>query len=219
MSARAAGIKVGYLDILPPVGLNSESIALAMKAARVNGFITSIDTNSSIALITALRQLGVPLKGIVLATGYGGDVNEGGPGTEQIAQGVYFLLPYEPFEMHTAATQRFHDALKTYAGVAGDPTLGEYIGYLSVDAFVAGLDAAGRNPTQASFIQAMLGIRHYDAAGLFGSHSIGFAMNQRGTAAGADNCVWVTRFSGSSFQLVRRADPICGKVIQGLSPS
>jgi branched-chain amino acid transport system substrate-binding protein len=214
MSARAAGIKVGYLYILP-FGLNSESIALAMKRAKVNGFITSIDTNGSIALITALRQLDVPLKGMLLATGYGGDLKEGGPGTEQIVQGVYFESPYEPIEMRTAATRSFRDALKTYAGFTGDPTLGEYIGYLSVNALVAGLEAAGPHPTQATFIEAMLGMRHYDAAGLFGGHSIGFAMNQRGKAVGADNCVWVTRFSGSSFHLVRRADPICGKVIPG----
>jgi hypothetical protein len=109
--------------------------------------------------------------------------------------------------MHTAATRRLQDALRTYAGVTGEPTFAEYLGYAAVDGLVTGLKAAGPQPTQASFIQAMLGITSYDAAGLYGTHSIGFSMAQRGRAAGADNCFWVTRFSGSSFHLVGAPTP------------
>jgi branched-chain amino acid transport system substrate-binding protein len=220
ISAEAAGIKVGYLNAAVPFGsTNVEPIALAMKSAGVNGVAPSVEANTAFALVTALRQLGAKLKGAMFATGYGGDLVQAGPGAKQSAQGVYFLSSYEPSEMHTAATEQIQDALKTYAGVTGDPTQGEYIGYLSVNALVTGLKAAGAHPTQASFIKAMLGIRHYTAAGLFGSHSIGFAMNQRGKAAGADNCFWVTEYLGSSFHLVRGADPICGAVIPGKTVS
>ena len=59
----------------------------------------------------------------------------------------------------------------------------------------------------------MQGITHYDAAGLYGSYSIGFSMGQRGAAS--NTCTWMTRFSGSSFDLVPGADPICGAVIPG----
>jgi branched-chain amino acid transport system substrate-binding protein len=61
----------------------------------------------------------------------------------------------------------------------------------------------------------MLKIRDWNAAGLFGSHSIGFAMDQRGLGSGADNCLWLTRYSGTTFHLVSGADPICGKVLPG----
>jgi branched-chain amino acid transport system substrate-binding protein len=44
-------------------------------------------------------------------------------------------------------------------------------------------------------------------------------MNQRGQAAGADNCTWVTQYSGSSFHLIPGADPICGSVIPGKTVS
>ncbi len=84
------------------------------------------------------------------------------------------------------------------------------MGFASVDGFLTGLKAAGADPNQASFINAMLGIRSYSAGGLFGSHSIGFAMDQRGQASGADNCTWVTQFVGHSFHLVPGMDPICG---------
>jgi branched-chain amino acid transport system substrate-binding protein len=109
--------------------------------------------------------------------------------------------------------------MKTYGGIKRDPTLNQYIGFLSVVGFVDGLKAAGSNPSQAKFIDAMLGIRDWNAAGLFGKHSIGFALNQRGLSQGADNCIWVTRYSGTTFHLVAGADPICGKVIPGKTVS
>jgi branched-chain amino acid transport system substrate-binding protein len=220
VSAQEAGIKVGYLNANFPFGsTNVEPVALAMKAAGVDGFTGSVEENTSFALVEALKQLGVNLKAVLFAVGYGADLEQGGPGAKQAAQGDYFGVSYEPVEMQTPATQRFQNALKTYAGVTGDPSLNEYIGYASVDGLVAGLKAAGSNPTQASFINAMLGIRSYDAAGLFGSHTIGFGMDQRGQAAGAGNCLWVTKYVGDSFQLVPGADPVCGTVIPGKTVS
>ncbi|HET9733475.1 MAG TPA: ABC transporter substrate-binding protein [Acidimicrobiales bacterium] len=216
VSAQAAGLKVGYLNANFPLGsTNTDPVALAMKNNGVNGLVTAIVTNSTFAIVDSLRHEGADLRVALLPTGYGGDLIQGGPGAEQSAQGLYFLSGYEPVEMHTAATQRFQHALATYAGVSGDPTLSEYLGYLSVDGMVAGLKAAGPHPTPASFINAMLGIRSYDAAGLYGSHSIGFAMDQRGQAAGADNCLWLTKFSGSTFHLVPGYEPICGTTIPG----
>jgi hypothetical protein len=38
-------------------------------------------------------------------------------------------------------------------------------------------------------------------------------MSQRGQTVGADNCEWITRFSGTSFLLVAGADVICGSLI------
>jgi hypothetical protein len=61
------------------------------------------------------------------------------------------------------------NALKTYAHVTTAPGYRQYLGYMSVDAFVEGLKLAGPNPTQASLISAMLGIRDYNGAGLYGS--------------------------------------------------
>jgi branched-chain amino acid transport system substrate-binding protein len=216
MSVEAAGLKSGYLNAnFPFGGTDVGPVALAMKSAGVDGFDGSIELNTFLALNTALRQEGVNLKVPMTATGYGGDLLQGGPGASVNAQGVYFLSSYEPIEMHTAATERLANALKTYAGVSGDPTSNEYWGYVAVDAFITGLKAAGSNPTQASLINAMLGIRNYNAAGLYGTHSIGFAMNQRGQAFGADNCVWIAKYSGTSFQLVDGVEPICGSVIPG----
>jgi branched-chain amino acid transport system substrate-binding protein len=216
VSAQEAGLKVGYLNAAFPFGsTNVGPAVLAMKDAGVDSFTASLDTNTEFAMIAGLRQQGVNLKAPLLATGYGGDLTTGGPGAERAAQGVYFLTPYQPVELHTAATQQFQSALATYAGVKGGPSFAEYNGYASVDAFVQGLKAAGSNPTQASFIDAMLAITNYNAAGLYGSHSVSFALDQRGQASGPDNCLFITQYSGSTFHLVSGADPICGAVIPG----
>jgi branched-chain amino acid transport system substrate-binding protein len=220
LSAQAAGLKVGYLNTSFPFGgTNVGPAVLAMKAAAVNSFSASLETNTEFAMITGLRQQGVDLKAPLLATGYGGDLAAGGPGAQQAAQGVYFLSAYQPVEMNTAATQKLQAALSSYAGVKGDPTFAEYNGYASVDALIQGLKAAGSHPTQASFITAMQGITDYNAAGLFGSHSVSFALNQRGQASGPDNCYYVAQYSGSTFHPVAGAVPICGAVIPGKTVS
>jgi branched-chain amino acid transport system substrate-binding protein len=221
VSARLAGLKVGYMNANFPFGsTNVAPAALAIKAAGSDALNASIETNTEFALINALRQEGVNLKVALVSTGYGGDLAAGGPGAEQTAQGLYFPLAYEPAEMQTPATQKLVNALKTYAGVSGvDPGYGQYLGYLSVDLFVQGLKLTGPNPTQAAMINALLGIRSYNGGGLYGSHSIGFALDQRGKVSGADNCYWVVRYLGSTFHLVPGMEPVCGETVPGASIS
>lgn len=216
ISAEQAGLKVGYFNPEFPFGsTNVGPEVLAMKQAGVNGYMGNVLTNTNFALIEGLRQEGVHLKAPLLAVGYGGDLVGGGPGAEQAAQGVYFMSTYEPVEMHTAATEALQNALKTYAGVTSDPTDAEYIAYASIDALVKGLQLAGKHPTQSSFITALDGVGNYNAAGLYGSHSISFRPADRGKVAGADNCDWITVFQGSTFHLVPGMDPICGQTITG----
>src|SRR6516165_6047323 len=111
--------------------------------------------------------------------------------------------------MQTPATEQLVSALHTSAGLNNDPQLNEYIGYVSVDFFKTALQKTGPAPSHDELINTMLGIRSYNAAGLFGSHSIGFAMDQRGIYQGADNCIWYVQFSGNSFHLVSGATPLC----------
>jgi ABC-type branched-subunit amino acid transport system substrate-binding protein len=94
-----------------------------------------------------------------LAVGYGTDFQRVGQAAQQDAQGPYFTLNYEPVELHSAANEEFQAALQKYAGETGDPFFNTYDGYISVDAFLTGLKAAGPRPTQAAFINAMLGMR------------------------------------------------------------
>ncbi|MGO8864444.1 MAG: ABC transporter substrate-binding protein [Acidimicrobiales bacterium] len=214
VSAQAAGLKVGYLNAdFPFGGTNVAPEALAMKTAGVDGLYGSVDPNTNFALITALRQDGDHLKVAVLPDGYGGDLTQAGPGALASGQGVYFELSYEPVEMHTAATEQFASYLKK-AGVSGLPTYAEYNGYISVAALVDALKTAGTNPTPQKLISSLAGVKNFNAAGLLGSHS--FDLNDRaGTAVGIGACEYVTKLSGTNFELVKGADPICGKQIAG----
>ena len=216
-SAQAVGLKVGYLNAAFPFGsTNVQPVALAMKSGHVDGFYASVDPNTGFSLITALRQAGQALKAALLPTGYGGDLLQAGPGALQEAQNVYFTLTYEPVEMHTPATAQFQADLKTI-GFTGDPTYAEYNGYLAVGMLMRGLKAdTSSKPTSASLITALSGIHDWDAFGLIGSHHFDF--NNR-TPQGETNCIWVTKLSGSQFQLVPGADPICGTLVNGVTVS
>ncbi len=211
-SAKAAGIREGYLNAAFPFGsTNVGPETIAMKNAGVDGFTAEVDPNTAFAFVTGLRQEGVNLKAALFPTGYGGDLLSSGPGALQAAQNVSFGLTFEPVEMHTAATEQFQKDLAA-AGVRGEPTYSEYNGYLSVALLVQGLKAAGSTPTHASLINALSGIHAWDALGLWGGRTLDIN-NRNPNTQGVDNCLWVTKFVGSSFQLVPGADPICGNTL------
>jgi ABC-type branched-subunit amino acid transport system substrate-binding protein len=216
ISAQLAGLKVGYLNAnFPFGGTNVGPAALAIKAAGSDGLITSIEQNTEFALVQALRNEGAPIKVVLNATGYGADLAGGGPGATQIAQGQYFLTATEPMEMNTTATQQAAADFQKYGGITGDPTFGQYQGLLSIAALVQGLKAAGSNPTQASFINAMNKITNFTGLGLYGNHSVDFSLANRGKVEGADDCDFITQYSGSSFHLVNGMEPICGITVPG----
>jgi branched-chain amino acid transport system substrate-binding protein len=216
-SAEAAGLKVGYTNTNFPLGgTNVGPEVLAMKQAGVDGVAMEIEQNSGFAIVAGLRQQGVPPKAAIYGAGYGSDLLESGPSALQQAQDGYFQLLYEPVEMHTKATENFQNNLKKYAGYTRVPGLNEYVSYLSVDLFVDGLQKAGANPTQASFINTLLGITNYDGAGLWGGHTLSMAMSDRGTGgAGAGNCIWFPQYKGSQFVVASNINPVCGTVISG----
>jgi branched-chain amino acid transport system substrate-binding protein len=211
-SARAAGLKVGYVNTKFPLGSTDVTpVALQMKAAGVNAVVPATEPNTNFALITALRQEGAEVKAPLLATGYGGDLTEAGPGAIQSGQNVYFFLSFETVEMNTPATRQLQAALRR-VGVTTDPTYSEYAGYTSMALLVDGLRSAGTHPTQASLIQALSGIKAFTAAGLFGSRTLNLG-DRSTTAVGVDNCYWVTKLDGNKFALVPGADPICGHIV------
>src|SRR5262249_36774643 len=79
-SAEQYGIKVGYLNAQFPFGgTNTGPAVLAMKSAGVNGFDGAVETQTVFAIIDDLKNAGVTVKAL-MATGYGGDLVQGGPG-------------------------------------------------------------------------------------------------------------------------------------------
>jgi ABC-type branched-subunit amino acid transport system substrate-binding protein len=215
-SAKAVGLKVGYVNASFPFGsTNVGPVTLAMKSAGVDAFYAGVDPNTGFALVTGLRQAGVPLKVAFLPTGYGADTTQAGPGALSEAQNVYFGSTFEPVEMHTAATEQFQKDLAA-AGIAGEPTSIDYNAYTAIGLLVRGLKAAGGNPTQASLIEALSQIHDWNALGLYGSRTMD--INDRvNITAGVDNCEWFAKLVGNGFQLVPGAEPLCGKLVPGVT--
>jgi ABC-type branched-subunit amino acid transport system substrate-binding protein len=218
VSAQAAGLKAGYVNAAFPFGsTNVGPVVLAMKTAGIDSFTSATDPNTAFAFITSLKQQGVNLKFALLDDGYGSDLLQSGPGAAQAAQGLDFEVPAEPVEMHTSATQQFSQYLRD-AGASGEPDFAEYIGYLSALLLVQTLKAAGPNPTSATILSALSGIDSFAGGGLYGPQSLNIN-NRTGSGSGVLNCVYVTKFVGSAFDLVPGADPICGHILAGKSVS
>jgi branched-chain amino acid transport system substrate-binding protein len=206
-SCEAAGLKSAYLNTQFPFGsTNIGPIALAMKNAGVDGLFLPTVPSTSFALIVTLRLLGVKLKAALLPTGYGGDILASKPGV-QAAQGIDFETIGAPAEANTAATQqRASDLAKV--GVTGPPTFAEQEAYLALTAFVAGLKAAGSNPTKQSFMQAMSKITNYDASGLLAPEKISFR-----NYTPASGCLWVAQLRGQKF-FVMPGTPTCSQLVK-----
>ena len=217
-SAESVGLKNGYLNSNFPFGSTDvQPVALAMKSAGVNGLTATTDPNTAFALITALRQAGSDVKVAILATGYGGDLLQAGPGALNEAQNVFFSLGFEPIEMQTAATKQFASDLKA-AGVGGQATSAQYNGYTSIGLLVRALKATGGSADASTLISTLSNIHDWDALGLFGSHKLDLS-NRTNIVSGVDNCLWVTKLEGSKFTLVSGATPICGKTLPGVTVS
>lgn len=75
--------------------------------------------------------------------------------TRQGLQGEYVQLQFAPFEAGTPAMQDMLSALRAVGGAKLVPTELMEVGYWSAALFVAGLEKAGRNLTQASLVNAM----------------------------------------------------------------
>ena len=206
-SCQAAGLKSGYLNTQFPLGgTNVGPIALAMKAAGVDGLFLPTDPSTSFALVIALHELGVKLKAALLPTGYGGDLLASKAAVEA-GQGIDFQTIGPPAEANTAATQqRAADLAKV--GVTTDPTFAEQEDFLALTAFVAGLKAAGPDPTAQSFMQAMGKITNYDADGLLAPEKISFR-----DYSPATGCLWVAKLTGEKFSVLPGM-PICAQNVK-----
>jgi branched-chain amino acid transport system substrate-binding protein len=212
VSCEKAGLKSGYLNTQFPFGsTNVGPIALAMKAAGVDGLFLPTDPSTSFALVEALHLLGVNLKASLLPTGYGGDLLTS-PAAITAGQGIDFETIGPPAEANTPATRQRAADLAT-VGVTTHPTFAEQEDFLVLSAFVAGLRAAGANPTRQSFMAAMSKITNFNAEGLLAPSTVNFRNYTPGTG-----CTYVVTLKGSKFVLLPNM-PLCGQNVKFTSAS
>jgi ABC-type branched-subunit amino acid transport system substrate-binding protein len=217
-SAKAAGLKVGYLDAKYPYGSTDVGPSvLKIKTSGADGFTATFDPNIAFAMIKALKDQGANIKVPYLPTGYGGDLADQGTGAMAAAQGVYFSLGYEPAEMQTAATKQFVADLAS-AGITRAPGFSAYNGYASIALLVEGLQKSNGATSSSALIAGLSAIHDFNAAGLYGDLKLD--VNDR-SGLKTLSCIYVTKYDGKTFALVKGADPVCGTAIPGntVSPS
>jgi branched-chain amino acid transport system substrate-binding protein len=215
-SCVAAGLKNGYLNTQVPTGsTNVGPIALAMQKAGVNGIVLPVVVSTGFALLGALKQLGVKLKVALLSTGYGGDLLASSAAV-QAGQGYMFSSVGQPIEDNSPATQKMAAALAK-VGVTSTPTFAEQESYIATAAIAAGLRAAGKNPTQKSFMTALRKVHNFNADGLLSPGTVNFSnFNQDAGGAGAAGCIFAAQLEGKKFIPVQ-GTPMCGQAVPGLT--
>jgi len=216
LSAEHAGLTRGYINEHLPYG-NTDigAIVLGIKQSGADVLYAPINPEGALALISGLRQAGVPMKSVLLATGYGADLLASPP-SMAAAQGAGFMTSYAPVEMNTDATQAWSAALKKYAGSqSGLPSFSMAAGWISADLLLHGLELAGCNATQEKLITTLRADKTFTAGGLFpkpadfanpGSYSVG----------GPGDCTFVSILRGNTFMPDPNASPACGEQIPDL---
>ncbi|MGX7678570.1 ABC transporter substrate-binding protein [Jatrophihabitans sp. DSM 45814] len=204
-SCKAAGLKSGYVDQVPFGSTDTAPIALGMKSAGVDGAWLAVVPNTGFALAASLRQVGVNLKSLLFGSGYGGDLLAS-PAAVTAAQGFEFSSNGQAAEMNTPATQQMGKNLAA-VGYTGVPTYAIQSAYHAMSAFVAGLKAAGPNPSRASYITALRGVKDFDSDGLMAPLKIDFS-----SYSPAETCLWTAQLEGKKFIPI---PTVCGQKIAG----
>jgi branched-chain amino acid transport system substrate-binding protein len=212
-SCQAAGLKAGYINEVAFGSTDMGAIALAIKQAGVDGLYLPVVPNTGFALAGAHQQIGVKLKSVLFATGYGGDLLQSSAAVTA-AQGYEFSTSGNPVEADTPATQLEVKNLAA-VGVSGPPTYAEQTAYLSMSAFVAGLKASGANPSRDTFMTAMRAVKGFDADGLLAPGKVDFDSYDSLSTGG---CLFVAVLHASKFSVVP-GTPLCGHILEGVTNS
>jgi len=150
-------IDFGAADVGAPV--------LGLKNAGADGVYLPMAAATNVAVAQGLQKNGVPMKAVLMGTGYGQDLLDSAAG-KSLPDSTIFLAGYKPVELKDPATKQLQADLKKYANVSGVPDYGMYTGYVLADYTIAAMKKAGKNLTRQAFVDGGHGIGQYDAAGL-----------------------------------------------------
>ena len=149
--------------LIPLGGVDFTATSLSIKTAGCDAAECSCVLSSSLALATALQNLGLKIP-VVFDAGPSQDVITS-PATQKAADGSYF-----PAQIYYSgsAYNTFIGVLKKYdpAYKGGLPDLGLIDGWQAADLFIKGLQVAGQNPTRQSYISNLRSVTGWNANGL-----------------------------------------------------
>jgi branched-chain amino acid transport system substrate-binding protein len=203
-SCEKAGIPVPYLSLVKFSDTDVGPIALNIQKSGADGLSLLISPTTGFGIAGVLGSLGVKMKALLFADGYGGDLLSN-PAGVKAAQGYDFESQLAPLELNTPATQLMAANLAS-AGVHTDPTFGEQSSYAATAAMAAGAKSAGPGASQADFIKAMRAVTDFTIDGLVAA-PIAFADYSPSTS-----CTYVVKLEGSKFVPLSK-NAYCGGVV------
>ena len=128
-------------------------------------------------------------------------------------QGDFFVTEFRPFSVPDAGTELMAAALEKYEHFTKSqfPTFGQYESWLGATLMIEGIQKAGKNPTHASVISSLRGIKSYTGGGIL-PYNIDYA-----TIFGHDlpkDCAWYMEAESKGF-VATSTEPVCGRDIPG----
>lgn len=206
--AKAVGLKAPYLNTSVTYGATDfTSIALGIKSSGANVIFPEMTDSSDFALIQDLENSGAKFTAVLPV---GLEPSAIGSPSWQALEGMYFIEPFVPTQLHTKATQAMQAALLKYEHVPESqfPDWAAYEAWLGADLFIKGLELDGPNPTRSGVIAKLRHLTDYDGGGLL-AHPIDYATIFKGKET---ECVYVLKASTSAFVPVG-STPVCGTPI------
>jgi branched-chain amino acid transport system substrate-binding protein len=211
-AAPAVGLKPVYLNTSVDFGTTDVGpIVLGIKNAGADAVYLPLDGNTNLAIAAGLQQAGVPMKAVLMASGYGQAMLDS-PITKTLNSADVVSQIYKPAELKKdPAVKKFRADLKKYGGISGVPDYGAYTGYLSCDLAITGLQLAGKNPTHQGFIDAIHNLGVYKAANLTCT-PFDVSLKNFGKVP-TKSCQYFITFKNGKFVVMNKGKPIVGKIV------
>jgi ABC-type branched-subunit amino acid transport system substrate-binding protein len=207
----ALGLKAAYTNTSVDFGTSDVgSLVLGIKNAGADASVLLMVPSTNIAIVQGLAQNGVTMKANVLLTGYGQDLLDS-PAAATLGPETLFYSQYVPVELKTKATRQFQADLKKYAGYEGVPSYGQYLGYITGELIVLGLQQAGASPTRQGFIDGLHKLGTFDGAGL-ACKPLDISLTNYGKTA-STGCAYYMYVKDGKFVVLNHGKPVIGKTV------
>jgi branched-chain amino acid transport system substrate-binding protein len=166
-SIKRDGLQACDKTIVPIGSVNFTAFALSFKADGCNAAECACVLSSSLAMATALHQAGLNKVKIIFAAGPTQDIYQNAQ-DEAAAANAYFPGIVSSPTYSNAASKAFLAELKKYdPGYKGGlPDLGAADGWPAANLMVEGLQQAGKNPTDESFVTNLRKVGNWTDSGL-----------------------------------------------------
>jgi ABC-type branched-subunit amino acid transport system substrate-binding protein len=207
-AAKSVGIKTGLeLNNVPFTSSDLTADALQMKRLGIDGIYAPVANQAAVSIATAVKQQGVPIKAMVLASIYD-------PAYLKVPAlaGAWTNSPSVPLSSTSSpAVQKYTSALAKYSPGTDPYEQFALYGYEDVQLMVYGLQHAGACPTRSSFINNLRAVNSYDEGGLLLSPQ-SFTPGLTPNGSPSSLCAWFVQIQPSGF--VPNPGMTCGTYIK-----